>query len=382
MRLAIVGCGYVADFYLKTLPLHPELTLAGVMDRDQARASKFSEFHSTRRYGSLEEVLKDRSVDLVANLTNPSSHYSVSKACLEAGKHVYSEKPLAMEIGQAKELVDLAARRGLYLSSAPCSLLGETAQTLWKALRANVVGQVRLVYAEMDDGMVHRMPYRKWISDSGAPWPAKDEFEVGCTLEHAGYYLAWLPAFFGPAKSVTAFASCLILDKQTDEPLERVSPDFSVACIEFASGVVTRLTCSIIAPHDHSLRIIGDEGVLSIKDCWDYRAPVYTRRMLSIRRRVMMSPWKSRYPLVDARQPRAGRRGMPKMDFCRGIAEMAQAIGSRRPCRLSADYCLHVNEMVLAIQNAVGGGGPYQMATRFEPVQPMRWATEQAIGGH
>jgi len=248
-RIAIVGCGFVADYYVKTLPGHPQLELVGVMDRIQERADKFSAYHSVPAYKSFDELLKDDRVDIVLNLTNPRSHYEVSKACLLAGKHVYSEKPLAMDFFEAEELVKLAEARGLQISSAPCSLLGETAQTLWKALRENQVGKVRVVYAEMDDGLVHKMPYKQWVSESGTPWPYKDEFEVGCTLEHAGYYVAWLVAFFGPATSVTAFSSCLIPDKETDVPLDVNAPDFSVACIQFASGVVARLTCGIIAPH-------------------------------------------------------------------------------------------------------------------------------------
>ncbi len=219
MNIAIVGCGFVADYYLATLPAYPELKLIGVTDRDPERSIKFASFHGVFRFDSLADLLKDSSVQLVVNLTNPRSHYQVTRASLEAGKHVYSEKPLAMRLDQARELVELAESRDLQLSSAPCSLLGETAQTLWKALRERQIGDVRLVYAEMDDGMVFRMPYRKWKSASGVPWPATDEFEIGCTFEHAGYYLTWLPAFFGPAQTVTAYSACLVPDKQTDEPL-------------------------------------------------------------------------------------------------------------------------------------------------------------------
>lgn len=197
MKIAIIGCGFVADYYLNTLPLHPELELTGVADLDEVRLKQFADHHQVRTYPSTEALLADESVQIVLNLTNPRNHYEISKACLEAGKHVYSEKPLAMAIPEAKELVALAAERGLHISSAPCSLLGETAQTVWKALRNNVVGKVRLVYAEMDDGLVHKMPYQQWISESGKPWPYKDEFEVGCTLEHAGYYVNWLTAFLG-----------------------------------------------------------------------------------------------------------------------------------------------------------------------------------------
>ncbi|RAM51871.1 MAG: gfo/Idh/MocA family oxidoreductase [Hapalosiphonaceae cyanobacterium JJU2] len=372
--IAIVGCGYVADYYLKTLSLHPQLQISGVMDRISDRAYKLAAYYGIPRvYNSLEELLDDSQVDIVLNLTNPSSHYSVSKACLEAGKHVYSEKPLAMEMSQAEELVNLAQRQGLYISSAPCSLLSETAQTIWKALRENQVGTVRLVYAEMDDGLVHLMPYQKWVSASGTPWPYKDEFEVGCTLEHAGYYVTWLTAFFGPAQSVSAFSSCLIPDKQTELPLDVNTPDFSVACIKFTSGVVARLTCSIVAPHDHSLKIIGDTGILGIHDCWYYGAPVYIRRSINIRRKRFEGIWKQNYSLVKP-APHFKYKGAQQMDFCRGVADMASAIIENRPCRLSAEFSLHNNEIVLAIQKSLDTGSPYKLTTTFEPIEPMSWA--------
>ncbi|KOP23420.1 oxidoreductase [Hapalosiphon sp. MRB220] len=372
--IAIVGCGYVADYYLQTLSLHPQLQILGVMDRISDRASKFATYYRIPRvYNSLEELLNDSQVDIVLNLTNPSSHYSVSKACLEAGKHVYSEKPLAMEMSQAEELVNLAQQQNLYISSAPCSLLSETAQTIWKALRENQIGTVRLVYAEMDDGLVHLMPYQKWVSASGTPWPYQDEFAVGCTLEHAGYYVTWLTAFFGPAQSVSAFSSCLIPDKQTNVALAVKAPDFSVACIQFTSGVVARLTCSIVAPHDHSLKIIGDTGTLGIHDCWYYGAPVYIRRSINIRRKRFEGIWKQNYPLVKP-APHFRYKGAQKMDFCRGVADMASAIIENRPCRLSAEFSLHNNEIVLAIQNSLNTASPYQLRTTFEPIEPMSWA--------
>jgi predicted dehydrogenase len=373
MRIAIVGCGFVADYYLKTLPNYPELEVAGVTDRVKSRTEHCSTYHKVPAYDSVQALLADPSVELVLNLTNPRSHYEVSKAALEAGKHVYSEKPLAMAMPEAEELVKLAEQKGLLIASAPCSLLGETAQTVWKALREQKVGQVRLVYAEMDDGLVHRMPYQSWISESGIPWPYKDEFEVGCTLEHAGYYVTWLTAFFGPAETVTAFSACLVPDKQTELPLDSNAPDFSVACIKFASGVVARLTCGIVAPHDHELRIIGDEGILGIEDCWYYGSPVYIKRMVRIRRKTFMSPWKQNYPLV--RKPiKFGYKGSQQMDFARGVAELASAVKEQRPCRISPQFSLHNNELVLAIQNALETGAPYRLTTSFDPVEPMPWA--------
>ena len=374
MRIAFVGCGYVASLYARALGVHPELHLAGVTDLDVDRARRFADTYGTRAYAGIGQLLADESVDLVLNLTNPRSHYDVTLACLEAGKHVYSEKPLAMDFAQAQELVETAERRGLMLSAAPCSLLGETAQTIWRAVRENQVGPVRAVYAELDDGLLHRMPYHLWLSETGVPWPHKDELEVGNVLEHAAYYVSWLAAFFGPAVSVTAYGSVQVPDKLTVEPLDRVSPDLSVACIRFESGVSARLTCSIIGPHNHTLQIIGDDGILGTNDCWNYRSPVWIRRRFKIRRRVMLTPWRRRYPLAGKRNKLPMCKGNTRMDWLRGVAEMKQALDERRQCRLSAEFSLHVCEIVLAISNAGAEGHSCRMTTAFDPVEPMPWA--------
>lgn len=374
MNLVIVGCGFVADYYLATLRLHPELRVVALHDKIADRAGTLSRAYGAPVASTLDQALSDERVDLVLNLTNPRDHYAVSKAALDAGKHVYSEKPLAMRMDEATALVGLAGTKGLLIAGAPCSLLGESAQALWKAVREEAVGRVRVVYAEMDDGMVHRMPYRKWKSSSGMPWPYRDEFEVGCTLEHAGYVLTWLLAMFGPAVSVTSFASAQVIDKVPGEQLDPVAPDFSVACIAFESGVVARVTCSILAPHDHALRIVGDDGVLYTDDTWDYRSPVYVRRMLSLRRRSFLSPWRQRRTLPRSPHAAPRTRGSQSMDFARGPAEVAAAVREKRSCRLSAQFALHVTELSLAIHSAREHGATHRLVTRFEPIDPMPWA--------
>ena len=368
--IGIVGCGYVADRYIYSLRGYPEIEIVGVFDRDQQRLERFSAFHGIQKSDSLAALLKNERVSIILNLTNPRSHFGISEECLRAGKHVYSEKPLAMELGQAKQLVALAESQKLWISSAPCSLLGETAQTIWRALREKRLGNVRVVYAEMDDGLLHLMPYEKWFNDSGTPWPYKDEFEIGCTLEHAGYYLTWLVAFFGPVQSMTAWASIQVPDKTSSVRLDVASPDFSVACMQFESGVTARLTCSILAPHDHQLRIIGDRALLSTPDSWMFRSPVSIRRLMRFRRRQFYLPWGRRYPLVSG----SGKKTTAKYDWCRGVADLAAAIQEDRKPRLAPDFCLHVNEIALGIHNANRSPGVIPITTRFDPVDPMPWA--------
>lgn len=379
---AIVGCGYVSDLYMAALQSHPELRLCGVWDRDPQRLQAFCAFHGVRAYTSYDELLASPEVQLVTNLTNPREHYGVSRQALDAGKHVYSEKPLATELADAQVLVELAEAKGLLITSAPCSMLGETAQTIWTHLRQGSIGKPRLVYAELDDGNVAAMDHRHWISASGAPWPARDEFEVGCTLEHAGYHLTWLTAYFGPVRRMTTFSSLV----QPDKGFEglQAAPDYATACLAFDNGVVARLTCSIYAAHDHRMRFFGDNGTLGIDRIWDYGAPVFlTRRNRwtsraekypTLAKLVGMGP--KQVPLV--RKPPVQGKGFRKrngMDFCRGIADLAQAVQTGQPPRMTARWALHVTEVVLAMQwPEVYGHARDIVHTQFDPVRPADWA--------
>ena len=132
--LGIIGCGFVADLYARALAVMPGLRVAAVYDRDAARLRTFCEHWSLPAVDSLDALLAALPADgIVLNLTNPDAHFEINRACLIAGRHVYSEKPLAMRMEQARSLHALAAERGLMLSSAPCSVLGEAARIALKA---------------------------------------------------------------------------------------------------------------------------------------------------------------------------------------------------------------------------------------------------------
>lgn len=366
LGIAIIGCGYVADYYMSTLDAYPQLSLQGCFDKDAKRGEVFSTHYQVSLYPSFDDMLIDPAVSLVVNLTNPRMHYQISRQCLLAGKHVYSEKPLAMELEQAKELVALAEENALQIVSAPCSVLGKTAKTLANAVQQEVCGKARLVYAELDDGMVHQMPYRQWLSETGAPWPYRDEFEVGCTLEHAGYVLAWLVRMFGPVATVTAFSDVLIADKVPGEAaLEPASAaDMSIGILKFENGVVARLTTTIVAPHDHTIRIFADDGVLSVAECWDNSCKVYAQKFMRIRRKYFLTPWKKQHKLPVDSPVYHQDRGNTKMDFLLGVAEIAGVIQSGQPSFFDARFSLHVNEVTLALQYAGDQGNLHKVQSR------------------
>jgi predicted dehydrogenase len=369
--IGIVGTGFVADYYMRSLATLPDVTIAGAWDIDLDRLHAFRKFWRVPAAQSLDDLI-GRRPDLILNLTNPGSHYAISLACLEAGLAVYSEKPLATRLDDARHLHAVATQKGLMLASAPCSILGESAQTVWKALRDRLIGTPRLVYAEIDDGFLIRAPHDRWRSESGAPWPVQDELAVGCALQHAGYYLTWLIAMFGSVTRVAA-ASAEVLGLVLADG-SAAAPTYACASLFLESGVVARLTCSVVAPHDHTMRIFGDDGILEVAECWSNDAPVRVRRRHVLRRRLVDSPLARRLRLGGATHPKVGRKGATAMNFALGPQEMLAARAEGRTSRLDADLALHLTEVALAIQSAGDGTGHQVITSRAGAVAPMPWA--------
>ncbi len=373
--VAIIGTGFVADLYAASLRTFPDITVVACYDKDAERLQRFCAYWHLPAVDSLAALLASEAT-LVLNLTNPHAHFEISRRALEAGKHVYSEKPLSTAFADAVTLHQLAKDRGLQIASAPCSLLSEAAQTLRMAVEQGRIGVPKLIYAELDDDYISQAPLTKWKSESGTPWPIEDELVVGCTLEHAGYYLTWLMAMFGPVRTtVSASAGLADVSALTSAA---TAPDYSSATLFFESGVVARLTCSILAPHDHHMRVIGDRGVASVAEAWNNRAPVRIRTRHVIRRRMINSPVARKVaPAAFTRHPSVKRRGAAAMNFMLGPAEMLDAIAAGREAVQAGDFALHLTEVSLAIQSAGETTGAQQMTTSFVQPPLTRWSGQR-----
>lgn len=369
VKIAIVGCGYVADFYMETLPNHPALELVAACDVNLERRAAFSSRYGVPVHASIDELLAHSDAELVLNLTDPRSHHAVSRAILHAGRHVYSEKPLAMEFEPAQELVELARSRGLSISGAPTNAYSESADAVRRALAAGEAGVVRAVFAEMSEGRPRVASVRGWRSASGAPWPYADEFELGSTIQHAGYCVTLLAHLFGPVHRVHGFGAVCCPQAYADLQLESVGPDLTVSVLEFSSGVIARVTCDRVATRvDRSMHIIGDKGTISMEDVWHYDAPVYfspierdpATLLERAHRRLRREVSRAAQRLVPGRHWRGRRLPVPptqghltqhaRMDFARGPAVQAQAIRSGRQPPISGVMLLHVTEVALAMQ--------------------------------
>lgn len=338
-RIGIVGCGFVSSLYMKTLGEYKNFKLVGAYDINAPRMATFCDFYKTTPYDSLEAITADS--DLIVNLTTPEEHLAVSSYVLKQGKSVYSEKPITTSDEDSRFLVDTAIENNTNILGAPCGHLSEMAETVAHHLAQNPIGKIYAVYAEMDDGLMHKMAYEKWRNDFGIPWPGKNEFETGSTLEHAGYTLCLLQKWFGKAniKSVTQHRT--ITDKII--PLHKHTADFSCAILEYADNIIARVTCSIIAPKDRQIRIFGEHGVITIGDIWRYDAPVKMQKLVTIRRKTLLSPIKQTLKPVQTTYPKAPKTAAAQMDFCRGIRQLAEL---KQSDRAMMENYLEVNSIV------------------------------------
>lgn len=248
MNIAIVGCGFVFDIYMRTIKAHPELVIVGVFDLKADRMDRVCAYYGLERYASLDALLEDLRVDIVVNLTNIGAHFDVSRRALMAGKHVYSEKPITRDLEETQELFAIASTNGVRMYGAPCNIYSDSVRTLFKAVGDGTIGKPLLVYAELDDNPIHLMEFEKVRSPTGAPWPLEEEILEGCTFEHVGYHLVWICGLLGPATAVTAYSNELIETKSAAMPGRSGTPDYSVACLTFANGASARITCSVVAP--------------------------------------------------------------------------------------------------------------------------------------
>lgn len=354
LRIAIVGTGNIAGQYATDSRTYPHLDLVAASDLDPERAAAFGELHGCRIHASLDDLLADPDVDLVVNLTVHHAHFEVTRRALEAGKHVYSEKPLALDHGEARELVALAAACSVRLGCSPATFLGEAQQTAAQLLRGGRLGEIRAVYAEVNWGRI----------ETWHPAPAPF-YDVGVLVDVGVYPLTLVTTMLGPARSVRAWGWELAPHRRTvDGSSFRIgSPDLIVAAVELEGGAVVRLTTSFYVGRPTrqtgTIEFHGDAGSLLIGSFQDFDA------------RVEVGDYNGEYqpvPLVRAAPPR--------IPWARGVAEMAEAIAAGRPHRASAEQAAHVVEILDAARQSMREDGrAVPIESTFDPPPPMPWAT-------
>jgi predicted dehydrogenase len=350
VRVALVGCGNIAARYARTIVAEPGLELVGATDVVAGRASELVREFGGTEYGSLDALLADDGVDTVVNLTVPEAHAEVSARVLEAGKHVHTEKPVALRYEEAQKLVELAARRGVRLSAAPATLLGDAQQTAWKLVRDGAIGRVRVAYAEANWGRI----------ESWHPTP-QGLYAAGPVVDVGVYPLTILTAMFGPARRVLAYGTTIEPERVTLDgtPFRPQTPDFTVALVELATGVAVRLTATFwVRPgRQRGIEFHGDTSSLYLASWGEFDS-----------RLELSADGEEFTPVPPVREPYRG------IGWSRALADLADAIATGRPHRASAEHAAHVVELLNAIARSTEEGAAVAVESGFAAPAPMEWA--------
>lgn len=350
VRIGVIGAGTISQQYLTNLTAFPDVAVVAIGDlvpeAAQARALEFG----VPRHGSTDEVLADPEVELIVNLTIPSAHFAVTSAALERGKHVWTEKPLAMSRSDGQILVDLARREGLRLGGAPDTVLGPGFQTSLRLLRGGRLGQLQSALSIFQDPGPDRWhPNPSFLFQEGA----------GPVYDIGPYYLTSLALALGPMTSVYAVGSRareqrrVVAGPRAGEVFDVTVPTQVTTTIQYASGANSTSILSFDSPHRRHgfLELSGAEGSLSAPDPNMFDGEV----------RVAESggEW-----ALEAETSSDCSRGL-------GALDMARSLRSGTPHRLQGDLALHVLDALVAIEESVATGGPVPLSTSFEPTAPV-----------
>jgi predicted dehydrogenase len=328
-RVGIVGCGVISSAYAANAAAFDTFEIVACADLEPVRCAALAAEHALEVL-SVEELLASPSIDLVLNLTPPLAHVAVTRSALEAGKHVYSEKPLAVTAADAAELVGLAGGQGKRIGCAPDIFLGRAYQTARALLDQGAIGEPLAASAAMVGGGQERWhPHPDIFFGNGA----------GPLLDMGPYYLTAIVALLGPVRRVTGFASTLVTERRieigprTGELFAAETPTHTAAVMELAGGLPATLVATFEAPGNYSSMLVvhGTEGELALPDPNAFEGPVQIRR--------------SRGGWEDVSYARVGAldaRGL-------GVHDLVEAIAEDRPHRASAELAAHVVDVATSI---------------------------------
>ncbi|MGQ9514444.1 MAG: Gfo/Idh/MocA family protein [Thermoproteota archaeon] len=353
--IAFIGCGNISGPYAESVLTHPDkLRLIGAYDLVSERARSFSKKYKCIAFESIEQVLSSDEVELIVNLTIHTAHAQVTRLALEAGKHVHSEKPLATNREDGNFLVKLASKKNLLLGCSPFVILGEAQQTLWKAVRDGVAGEVLCSSADMMHGRIeswHPNPEAFFAPGAG---PMLD---VGC------YPLNVLTSILGPVRSVRGQAKTLISKREVGSGPNKgkifmvTTPDHIDSTLEFSNGTVGRLSASFVVDKSaHTgIEITGLKGTLRIDSPVEFDSNVSFCP-------IGMRDWK---PLPILAKPFRG------VEWSRGLLDMADAIRGGRQPRCSGEQANHILDICLSILEASELGREVRLSTTFKVPEPV-----------
>ena len=355
-KIGLIGCGHIAETYFRAEKYFNNIKIIKCADINE-KASKRCALNFGIKSVTVNELLKDKEIEIILNLTIPKAHYQISKKALINGKHVYSEKPLAINLNDGKTLLKISKKKKLYLGNAPDTFLGGGIQKSKELVEKNIIGNVKLGNA------VFAFPGIQSYHPNPEPWFTKKE--GGPVIDMGPYYITALVNLLGPAKKVTG----TIIQGQKYRTIgigPKKGKKFKVECpttylstITFKNNSVIRLTLSfdVIAHQRNHIELYGEKGSMIVPDPNMFGGSVLTCNKLGDNWREFKT---SKMPLgrINIRTQSSRANETPTNANYRGVglSEMAYSIENKRKHLCSGEISLHVLDIITSIMKAARSG--------------------------
>lgn len=350
VRVGVIGCGAISPAYFSAAKHFPVLQIVACADMNPDSAAAKAKDFNVPRACSVDELLADPAIEIVLNLTVPKAHAEVSLRAIEAGKHVYLEKPLGVNREEGANLIAAARASGLSVGCAPDTFLGAGIQTARKLIDDGLIGRpVAFTAFLMGRGHEHWHPSPEFYYERGG----------GPMFDMGPYYLTALLNLLGPARRVMGMASIGIPHRTiTSKPklgkqIAVETPDHIVGSIEFESGCVGTIVTSFAtraASYDgkNPITIFGDRGTIRVPDPNGFDGPVF----------LCQFGEKDEF----AEQPHTFRKGYGRSV---GLADMATAIRQNRPIRAGGEQAMAVLDLMQAFLDSSDTGRAVEPTVRY-----------------
>ncbi|HMO11729.1 MAG TPA: Gfo/Idh/MocA family oxidoreductase [Actinotalea sp.] len=345
--VGVVGAGVISDQYLDNLTRAADVAVLMVADLDTDRAAARATQFDVPASGTLDELLAHPDVELVVNLTVPAAHVPVGLAAVAAGKHVYSEKPFALDRSGGQELLGAADLAGLRAACAPDTVLGAGVQTARRLIEAGAIGEPLTGLALFQvSGPETWHPSPEFLFAKGG----------GPLFDMGPYYFSALLQCLGPATRVVARGSRSRTERVVGQgpragtvfPVE--VPTHVAGLIDFAAGGSATAVLSFQSALQRSgvVEITGTEGVLALPDPNGFDGTVRL--------------WRTGHEEPES-IPAVGST----MTRGQGVVELARALGSGPPGRLNGRLGLHLVDLMCSLEESASHGEQVQLSTTAEP---------------
>jgi predicted dehydrogenase len=347
IKVAIIGCGSVSNRYivhLQSSPLVKIVSLCDIkQDRAEAQNKKYNIGAST--YNHIDALLKGNAFDLMLTLTDMQMHGALNKIALQAGKHVWSEKPLANTYAEGKALVDFAKLKGVRIWGAPAVVTSPQFEFMSKAIQEGKLGKLASAHGQ--------------YGHTGPTWSSFFYEPLGGSMPDLGVYnMATLTGLLGPAKSVMAMTSIVNKEREIDEKgiVKVKEEDNAHILLEHDNGVISHIMCGFnyFDPfgHEaknqtlHSIQIFGDKGNM----------------------RLIGYDWEPKSVVLDnswTEAPQVVQTDDGGYQWQEGATRIAGALSKNIEPRINVLHSLHVLEIIEAARKSSKEGIKVKLVSSF-----------------